>query len=146
MQRGRACSGGGHDRGLPQDREGSRAAQAAQRGAPDAVRWLPRAPGSSRGNSHENRRTLGGFYSSKARVAGVPLRSNTTTTTMGASDELDYLKTLVSQLNEKIKALEVKASASAPRSPVQQLRTILVGPPGAGTWRVRCGGTLLTFL
>ncbi|KAI5899187.1 adenylate kinase [Schizophyllum commune H4-8] len=51
---------------------------------------------------------------------------------MGASDELDYLKTLVSQLNEKIKALEVKASASAPRSPVQQLRTILVGPPGAG--------------
>ena len=65
---------------------------------------------------------------------------------MGASDELDYLKTLVSQLNEKIKALEVKASASAPRSPVQQLRTILVGPPGAGTWRVRCGGTLLTFL
>ncbi|TRM59829.1 adenylate kinase 1 [Schizophyllum amplum] len=51
---------------------------------------------------------------------------------MGASDELDYLKTLVSQLNEKIKALELKAAASMPRSPAQQLRTILVGPPGAG--------------
>ncbi|KAL1742612.1 adenylate kinase-domain-containing protein [Schizophyllum fasciatum] len=51
---------------------------------------------------------------------------------MGASDELDYLKSLVSQLNEKIKALEVKAAAAVPRSPAQQLRTILVGPPGAG--------------
>jgi len=53
---------------------------------------------------------------------------------MGASDELEYLKSLVSQLNNKIAALEQKAkSAVSPtKSPAQQLRTILVGPPGAG--------------
>jgi len=52
---------------------------------------------------------------------------------MGAPDELEYLKSLVSQLNEKIHALEAKVkSASTPKTPAQQLRTILVGPPGAG--------------
>lgn len=49
---------------------------------------------------------------------------------MGASEELEYLKSLVSQLNAKIAALESKAKP--PPSPVQQLRTILMGPPGAG--------------
>ncbi|TFK17397.1 adenylate kinase 1 [Coprinopsis marcescibilis] len=48
---------------------------------------------------------------------------------MGASEELAYLKSLVNQLNEKIASLESKKPAP---SPVQQLRTILVGPPGAG--------------
>lgn len=53
---------------------------------------------------------------------------------MGASDELEYLKSLVSQLNQKITALEAKAkSAPSPKLPARQLRTILVGPPGAGT-------------
>ncbi|KAJ3511260.1 hypothetical protein NLJ89_g4199 [Agrocybe chaxingu] len=51
---------------------------------------------------------------------------------MGASEELEYLKSLVSQLNEKIASLETKARAPAAKSPAQQLRTILVGPPGAG--------------
>ncbi|KAK2460665.1 hypothetical protein APHAL10511_007135 [Amanita phalloides] len=52
---------------------------------------------------------------------------------MGTAEELEYLKSLVSQLNEKINALEAKAKkASTPNTPVQQLRTILVGPPGAG--------------
>jgi adenylate kinase len=53
---------------------------------------------------------------------------------MGASDELEYLKSLASQLNAKITALESKAkSAVAPtKTPAQQLRTILIGPPGAG--------------
>ncbi|KAF8645333.1 hypothetical protein AX16_007899 [Volvariella volvacea WC 439] len=52
---------------------------------------------------------------------------------MGASEELEYLKSLVAQLNDKIAALEAKAKASAPaKTPAQQLRTILVGPPGAG--------------
>jgi len=51
---------------------------------------------------------------------------------MGASDELEYLKSLVSQLNEKIKGLEEKAIATATKTPAQQLRTILIGPPGAG--------------
>jgi adenylate kinase len=51
---------------------------------------------------------------------------------MGASDELEYLKSLVSQLNEKISALESKTK-NPPKTPAQQLRTILVGPPGAGT-------------
>ncbi|KAJ3805164.1 adenylate kinase 1 [Lentinula lateritia] len=45
--------------------------------------------------------------------------------------ELEYLKSLVAQLNDKIKALEGKATSSKP-SPAAQLRTILMGPPGAG--------------
>lgn len=55
---------------------------------------------------------------------------------MAGSDELEYLKSLVAQLNDKIKLLEGKASKAAetpkgkPR--VGGLRTILVGPPGAG--------------
>jgi adenylate kinase len=52
---------------------------------------------------------------------------------MSPSDELAYLKSLVGQLTDKIKELEVKAAAKAPPpTPAQQLRTILVGPPGAG--------------
>jgi adenylate kinase len=52
---------------------------------------------------------------------------------MGVSDELEYLKSLVSQLNEKIQALEAKSkTALTPKTPAQQLRTILIGPPGAG--------------
>ncbi|KAF5373010.1 hypothetical protein D9758_001482 [Tetrapyrgos nigripes] len=49
---------------------------------------------------------------------------------MGASEELEYLKSLVAQLNEKIKSLETKVAPTP--TPAQQLRTILVGPPGAG--------------
>ncbi|GAW00775.1 adenylate kinase [Lentinula edodes] len=45
--------------------------------------------------------------------------------------ELEYLKSLVAQLNDKIQALEGKATSSKP-SPAAQLRTILMGPPGAG--------------
>jgi adenylate kinase len=47
-----------------------------------------------------------------------------------ASDELAYLKSLVNQLTDKIKELETKTAPKKP--PAQQLRTILVGPPGAG--------------
>ena len=56
---------------------------------------------------------------------------------MGASDELEYLKSLVSQLNEKIIALEAKAKtpASPSKSPARQLRTVFIGPPGAGMCR-----------
>ena len=54
---------------------------------------------------------------------------------MAGEDELAYLKTLVAQLNDKIKALEDKAKKVVHPSPAQQLRTILVGPPGAGTSR-----------
>jgi adenylate kinase len=54
-----------------------------------------------------------------------------------ATDELAYLKSLVGQLTDKIKDLEAKAASKKPSpTPAQQLRTILVGPPGAGT----CGG------
>ena len=50
-----------------------------------------------------------------------------------ASDELAYLKSLVSQLTVKIDELEAKAASKKPApSPAQQLRTILIGPPGAG--------------
>jgi len=51
------------------------------------------------------------------------------------SDELEYLKSLVAQLTEKIHSLEAKAQGAlpaAPPTPAQQLRMILVGPPGAG--------------
>ncbi|TFK69649.1 adenylate kinase 1 [Pluteus cervinus] len=56
---------------------------------------------------------------------------------MGASEELEYLKSLVAKLNAKIASLEGKTKAAptpAPvtKTPAQQLRTILVGPPGAG--------------
>jgi hypothetical protein len=61
---------------------------------------------------------------------------------MGASEELEYLKSLVAKLSDKIRALESKTSAGSP-TPAEQLRTILMGPPGAGTsvadtymWRV----------
>ncbi|KAI0781444.1 adenylate kinase [Trametes elegans] len=53
---------------------------------------------------------------------------------MAVQDELEYLKGLVNQLNEKIAHLESKAKAAvtSPKTPAQQLRTILIGPPGAG--------------
>jgi adenylate kinase len=51
---------------------------------------------------------------------------------MTVNDEIDYLKGLVSQLNEKIAAIEAKAKKAVTPSPAQQLRTILIGPPGAG--------------
>jgi len=50
-----------------------------------------------------------------------------------ASDELAYLKSLVGQLTDKINELEAKAASKASKpTPAQQLRTILIGPPGAG--------------
>jgi len=49
---------------------------------------------------------------------------------MGASEELEYLKSLVAQLNDKIASIEAKSKPA--KTPAQQLRTILVGPPGAG--------------
>lgn len=51
---------------------------------------------------------------------------------MGVSEELEYLKSLVTQLNDKIQALEAKAKPAESKTPAQQLRTILIGPPGAG--------------
>jgi adenylate kinase len=62
---------------------------------------------------------------------------------MAPKDELEYLKSLVRQLNDKIDALEQKAKdtlASVVPTPAQQLRTILIGPPGAGTF-FPCRGT-----
>ncbi|KAJ6606300.1 adenylate kinase 1 [Mycena vulgaris] len=50
---------------------------------------------------------------------------------MGASEELEYLKSLVAKLSDKIHALETKSNG-APPTPAAQLRTILMGPPGAG--------------
>ena len=56
---------------------------------------------------------------------------------MAGSDELEYLKSLVGQLNEKIKSLEQKALKAVRPTPAEQLRLILIGPPGAGTSRSR---------
>ena len=52
---------------------------------------------------------------------------------MAPTSEIDYLKNLVSQLNDKIKSLEEAAVAKITPSPAEQLRMILIGPPGAGT-------------
>ena len=52
---------------------------------------------------------------------------------MSPSDELEYLKSLVNQLNEKITSLEKAKSIVKQKTPAQQLRTILVGPPGSGS-------------
>lgn len=49
------------------------------------------------------------------------------------SEELEYLKSLVKQLNDKITSLEGKAKAAITPTPAEQLRMILIGPPGAGT-------------
>jgi hypothetical protein len=60
---------------------------------------------------------------------------------MGTSEELEYLKSLVSQLNEKIRALEDKAKNAlslGKGQQEQQLRTILMGPPGAGEFVAFC--------
>jgi adenylate kinase len=57
---------------------------------------------------------------------------------MAPTDELEYLKSLVTQLNDKIHALEQKTKNSvtpATKTPAQTLRTILMGPPGAGESR-----------
>jgi len=53
---------------------------------------------------------------------------------MAPSDELEYLKDLVRQLNDKIHSLEQKAKSALPShaTPAEQLRMILIGPPGAG--------------
>ncbi|CDZ97115.1 adenylate kinase [Phaffia rhodozyma] len=57
------------------------------------------------------------------------------------TSEIDHLKALVSQLNEKIVSLEnsavdatkkAVASVTATKTPAEQLRMILIGPPGAG--------------
>lgn len=55
---------------------------------------------------------------------------------MSRSSELEYLKGLVAQLNEKIRTLEEREqrAVQGPKTPAQQLRTILIGPPGAGTF------------
>lgn len=51
---------------------------------------------------------------------------------MAPSNELEYLKSLVTQLNDKIQTLEAKAKDVVSPTPAEQLRMILVGPPGAG--------------
>lgn len=50
------------------------------------------------------------------------------------SSELEYLKELHARLSEKIKSLEGEAAKKLPtkKTPAQQLRTVLIGPPGAG--------------
>ncbi|KAG9099260.1 adenylate kinase [Ceratobasidium sp. 370] len=51
---------------------------------------------------------------------------------MAPTDEIAYLKGLARQLQEKIESLEKDAAKKASPTPAQQLRMILVGPPGAG--------------
>ncbi|CAE6464889.1 hypothetical protein ACGC1H_004941 [Rhizoctonia solani] len=51
---------------------------------------------------------------------------------MAPTDEIAYLKGLARQLQEKIEQLEKEAVKKVTPSPAQQLRMILIGPPGAG--------------
>lgn len=51
-------------------------------------------------------------------------------------EELEYLKSLVVQLNDKISALEKNVAdrvTMGSKEKPEELRMILVGPPGAGT-------------
>jgi DNA replication protein DnaC len=81
--------------------------------------------------------------------SGDPLKTNPTADWNAmSSEELEYLKSLVAQLNAKIQTLEgvasnkqkqgTDANATAQEVPAKkfdaarQLRMILVGPPGAG--------------
>lgn len=60
---------------------------------------------------------------------------------MAPSDELNYLKELVKQLNDKIAELERRTKDALPISTSslpQQLRMILIGPPGAGEYSYDC--------
>jgi hypothetical protein len=80
--------------------------------------------------SRRSTRVIG--FISQLRIATLT-SSFLVCTVMTASDELEYLKSLVNQLNDKIHALEKKAKQTVSSStPAQQLRTILIGPPGAG--------------
>ncbi len=45
-------------------------------------------------------------------------------------DELKQLKDVISNLDSRIKSLEQRATGSAPTT--QEIRMILIGPPGAG--------------
>ncbi|CAE6418531.1 unnamed protein product [Rhizoctonia solani] len=51
---------------------------------------------------------------------------------MAPTDEIAYLKGLARQLQEKIEQLEKQAVKKVAPTPAQQLRMILIGPPGAG--------------
>ncbi|CAE6430554.1 unnamed protein product [Rhizoctonia solani] len=51
---------------------------------------------------------------------------------MAPTDEIAYLKGLARQLQEKIELLEKEAVKKVTPTPAQQLRMILIGPPGAG--------------
>ncbi|CAE6377427.1 unnamed protein product [Rhizoctonia solani] len=51
---------------------------------------------------------------------------------MAPTDEIAYLKGLARQLQEKIEQLEKGAVKKVTPTPAQQLRMILIGPPGAG--------------
>lgn len=53
---------------------------------------------------------------------------------MAPTDEIAYLKGLARQLQEKIDQLEKKAAQKIAPTPAQQLRMILIGPPGAGAY------------
>ena len=65
---------------------------------------------------------------------------------MAPSNELEYLKSLVAQLNDKIHTLEAKAKDAVTPTPAQQLRMILVGPPGAGIPQIRAVLPHITLL
>ncbi|CUA71920.1 adenylate kinase [Rhizoctonia solani] len=51
---------------------------------------------------------------------------------MAPTDEIAYLKSLARQLQEKIEQLEKEGVKKVTPTPAQQLRMILIGPPGAG--------------
>jgi hypothetical protein len=63
-------------------------------------------------------------------------RSISASSTLAVIFELVYLKSLVGQLTDKINEFEAKVASKLP-TPAQQLRTILIGPPGAGTSTLR---------
>lgn len=49
-------------------------------------------------------------------------------------DELKQLKSVISSLDQRIKQLEQRGSGSAGPITTDEIRMILVGPPGAGKY------------
>lgn len=54
--------------------------------------------------------------------------------TVPSVEDISGLKDLIKQLNNRVDELEKTVKGGVKPTPAEQLRMILIGPPGAGTW------------
>lgn len=52
-------------------------------------------------------------------------------------DELKQLKDVIGNLDSRIKSLEQRATGSSIPVSTEEIRMLLIGPPGAGQWTSR---------